>query len=226
MGREISKRKIIAPCILGLAAFTIASVSAHVLIPAELKVSASVEETPDQIKVFIGDVDHASENYVQQRSGYVQDVANTDTDKALEAVIGLNNYYTIDEIVALVEDYNIGVNCVYMWPKGETGRLALSVENDDIDSSIKEYMNWVDSSGVCENDPEFAADYQRFLDGEYEVFAVTATATAEDLAELNDKADCISYVDVKQNAEVEKYAKKAGKAVSYIELPSKPDGAL
>lgn len=70
----------------------------------------------------------------------------------------MNNYYTIDEIVALAEDYNIGVNCVYMWPKGETGRLALSVENDDIDSSIKEYMNWVDSSGVCENDPEFAAD--------------------------------------------------------------------
>ena len=64
------------------------------------------------------------------------------------------------------------------------------------------------------------------MDGEYEVFALTVTASAEALETLNAEADCINYVDVMYNSEVETYATRAGKTVSYIELPSKPDGAL
>lgn len=112
-----------------------------------------------------------------------------------------------------------------MWPKGETGRLSLYVENNDIEASMEAYKQQVEANGSCD-DPTFAADYQRFLDGEYEVFALTVTATAEALETLNSEADCINYVDVMYNAEAETYAARAGKAVSYIELPSKPDGAL
>ena len=112
-----------------------------------------------------------------------------------------------------------------MWPEGETGRLALYVEDSDIKSSMETYKQEVEENGYCK-DPQFAADYQRFLDGEYEIFALTVTAFPEVLEALNSEADCISYVDVKYNTEAETYAASAGKTVSYIELPSKPDGAL
>lgn len=175
--------------------------------------------------MFVGDVDRAPEGYVQQRTAYIEDAAETKTSTVMDALIGLDDYYTVEEVTAWAEDNGVIISRAYMWPKGETGRLSLYVENNDIESSMELYKQEVEEENLCD-DPTFAADYQRFLDGEYEVFAVTVTATAGELEALSTEADCINYVDAMYNAEVEKYAKRAGKAVSYIELPSKPDGAL
>ncbi len=193
--------------------------------PSGLTVSASTEETEDRLKVFIGDVDRAAEGYIQQQSEYVQQVASVNSDAILEAVIGLDDYYTVDEIAAWADKYDIAINRAYMWPKGETGRLSLYVEDNDIKTSIETYKQEVEDNSFCD-DEQFAKDYQRFLNGEYKVFALTVTAPAEVLEALSTEADCVNYVDVMYNAEAETYAEKAGKAVSYIELPAKPDGAL
>lgn len=223
---SISKKKLTAFGAAGIAALTLACASTYVLKPSEdLSAYASVEEVEDRVKVFVGDINSAPESYVQQRATYIADTADTKANMKMGAVIGLDDYYTADEITAWAEKYDVIINRAYMWPKGETGRLSLYVENGNLESSIETYKQEVEENHFCD-DPQFAKDYQRFLDGEYEVFALTVTASAETLEALSTEADCISYVDVMYNPEVEKYAKKAKKAVSYIELPAKPDGAL
>lgn len=144
----------------------------------------------------------------------------------MKAVIGLDDYYTVEDVTEWAEDYGITIGRAYMWPIGETGRLSLYVENGDLQASLETYIQQVQEEGLCEGDEQFAKDFQRLVDGEYEVFALTVAAPASALKATSTKADCVSYVDVMYNAEAEKYAKRAKKTVSYIELPSKPDGAL
>jgi len=226
MNKVFSKKKFAVACSSGIAALTLLCVGICALVPSSsVTVSASTEETEDCLKVFIGDVDHAPENYVQQRAAYLEDIADVNTSTTMDAVIGLNDYYTVETVADWAKEYDVNIDRAYMWPKGETGRLILCVDNGDIESSLKRYMQQVEEGDYCD-DPQFAADYQRLLDGEYEVFALTVNATADELEALSAEADCISYVDVMQNEEAETYASKKGKTVSYIELPSKPDGAL
>lgn len=225
---SISGKKMIG-CTAIVAALSLVCVGAFK--PAQspdmtVSASASTEETETRLKVFTGDIDRAPEGYVQQRTAYINNAAKARSSEVMEAVIGLDDYYTVDEITALADDYDIVINRTYMWPEGETGRLALYVEDNDIESSIEAYKLEVEENGYCEQNEPFAANYQRFLDGEYEIFALTVTGSAQALEELITTADCISYVDVKYNTEVETYAESVGKTVSYIELPSKPDGAL
>lgn len=222
-----SKRKLATACVAGVAALALVCVGAYALVPAhDLTVSASVEETEDCLKVYIGNVDDAPEGYTQQRAKYVEKVTKADSDEVMKAVIGLDDYYTIEDITEWAKDYDITIGRAYMWPKGETGRLSLYVENGDLQASLETYIQQVQEEGFCEGDEQFAKDFQRLMDGEYEVFALTVTAPASALKAASTEADCVSYVDVMYNAEAEKYAKKVKKAVSYIELPAKPDGAL
>lgn len=187
-------------------------------------ISASTEETDDRLRVFIGDINRAPEGYTQQRSEYIKELATADENKVVQAVVGLDDYYTADAVDSWAEDYDITIDQVYMWPKGETGRMILSVENNDIKASLESYEQQATEDGYCEDD-DFAKEFQRFTNGEYKVFALTVTASADALEVLDTEADCISYVDIMYNDEAESYAKKVGKAVSYVELPSKPDGA-
>ena len=223
---RISKKIVFAVCAVSAVLIVAICVGVHRSVPSsDLTVNASVEETEDKLRVFIGDIQRAPEGYAQQRTEYLGCAANTDADEVMTAVIGLNDYYTIDMVSHLVESYSITAVRVYMWPKGDTGRMCLYVENGDIEASINTYKQQVEEDGVYKQDEQFAKDYQRFLDGEYEVFALTVTGSAEALEALNTD-DCVSYVDVMYNAEAEEYAKQIGKPVSYIELPAKPDGAL
>lgn len=225
MNKSFSKKKLATAGLAGFAALALICAGAYALTPSGVTVYASTEETEDTLRVFVGDIANAPENYAQQRTAYLDTLTKKRSGSPVEAIIGLNDYYTVEDITTLAEDYDIVINRAYMWPKGETGRLSLYVEDGDIESSIELYKQQVEENNSCK-DPAFAADYQRFLDGEYEVFALTVTASAGALEALNADADCINYVDVMYNAEAETYAARAGKVVSYIELPTKPDGAL
>lgn len=222
-----SRKKITATCVLGVVALAVTCIGTYAFASSsDMTVSASVEEVENCLKVFVGDVNNAPGDYAQQRAVYIENTARADADELMSAIIGFDDYYTVEEITAWAEDYDIAINRAYMWPKGETGRLSLYVEDSDIEASIEIYKQEVERNGTREQDEQFAKDHQRFLDGEYEVFALTVTATAEALETLSAEADCVNYVDVMYNAEAETYAARQGKPVSYIELPSKPDGAL
>ncbi len=223
---NISKPKRAVVCAAIVAALTLVCSSAcePVSDSVTTSINASIEETNDRVRVFIGDTNRVPEGYTQQRSKYIKEIVEADEHKIMQAVIGLNNYYTVDAVDSWAEDYDITIDQVYMWPKGETGRMILSVENNDIKASLESYEQQVTEDDSCE-DEDFAKEFQRLKNGEYKVFALTVTASADALEILNTEADCISYVDVMYNDEAEAYAKKVGKAVSYVELPAKPDGA-
>jgi len=189
--------------------------------PTAASICARTEETADAFRVYIGDVDHAPGDYIQQRTEYLKSLA--DAAQSVDALIGFDDYYTAQDAMALAKDYNAVIDRAYMWPKGETGRLVLMMEDGDLEASIEEYEQQIKADTSC-NDPEILKDYQSFLDGKYEVFALVVTAPAKSLVEMSVQADCVRYIDVLHNDEAEEYAKQVGKPVSYLELPSKPDG--
>lgn len=216
----MSKKKLAIPILSCALMLSFACACASTPQPPGVSVCASTEETDKNLKVFIGDINNAPEDYVQQRTDYLKCL----TSESVNALIGFNDYYTTDDVITLVEEYNAVIDRAYMWPKGETGRLMLFVEDGDLISSIKNYRERIESDDC--DDPEITKDYQSFLDGKYGVFAITVTASAKSLGDMIDQSGRISYVDVLYNAEAEEYAEATGKTVSYIERPSKPDGAL
>ncbi|MDE6261210.1 MAG: hypothetical protein K2M42_10180 [Oscillospiraceae bacterium] len=175
-----------------------------------------------EVKVFVGSSKPLLEK--QQQFNQIELLTDQSPDKTVEAVLTLNDYYTVESIGSLINSFGITINRVYMWLEGETGRLSLYVEDNDIKCSIENYIQQVESNGSY-NDPAFAADYIRFLNGEYKVFALTVTTTAKTLADLSTETNMVSGIDVKYNADAEAYAAEQGSQVIYIELPAKPDGA-
>lgn len=191
--------------------------------PSMLSICASTEEKEDVFRVYAGDVDKAPEGYTQIRAEYLDSTA--DTGESVEALICLNDYYTAQEVTALAKDYNAVIDRAYMWPEGETGRLLLFVEDGDLDASVESYKSQI-AENNSRDDPEVLKDYQSFMDGKFGVFAIVVTAPTKTLNDMRLNLDCISFIDVLYNEEAEAYAEKKGKPVSYIEMPSKPDGAL
>lgn len=186
---------------------------------------ASTEESAGTVKVFVGDVVRAPGNYKESRHAYIKELAETEPAETVRAVIGLDRYYTLDEVSAFVDQYaDMVVDRLHMWPEGETGRLSLYVEDGNIEESIKAYIERVDETGL-DDDPQSIEDHARFLNGEYGVFALTVTCSAGTLDDAVQENACIAYADMMYHQKVEEYAEKRGKSVYYIELPSKPDGA-
>jgi len=223
MGNTDLKKRPFAAVLLGAILLTslCGCTSAEEVEPTAL--CASIEETPDKVRVFIGDTENAPADYAQERAEYIESLAAKDAKQDVQAVITLDDYYTVDEITVWAESYDLSLNRIYMWPKGETGRLVLIMDAESsIYDRIEDYKRQIDAEGT--DDEQFKKDYQRLLNGEYGIFALTASASAETLAELSANADYVSLVDVMHNAEVEEYAKQVGKPVSYLELPAKPDG--
>lgn len=223
MATFIGVKKIAIVCASVVVATVISLGTIYALKPYDASICASTEESEEKIQVCVGDTRHAPEGYVQQRSEYLEDIA--DTVESVDAVIGLDDYYAVDEAIGFMEDYDITVRHVFMWPAGEPGCTMIYAEDGDIKGAIETYKEQL-KNPIPGTDEQILRDNQRFLNGEYGVYALTVTAPADTLAKLNAEADAVSYVDVMYNAEVEKYAKKVGKTVSYIELPAKPDGAL
>jgi len=224
-----SKRKTMAKsAIMALSVVIIAAVAVALAVAGvfgRVTAFASTEETSEIVKVFVGDIIRAPNDYAKDRFRYVDNLAAKNPSEKVTAVLGLDGYYTVDEVNKIISaSNNVKVNRVYMWPEGETGRLSIYVENGNIADGIKSYMDKVNETGL-DNDPQSIADYKRFLNGEYGIFALTITCPANVLNTLVLDNERLIYADIKYNVEAEQYAQRRGKTVNYIELPSKPDGA-
>ncbi len=193
------------------------------ILPVQAYAAVSAAERQGSVRVFVGDLENAPGSYAKQRLAYLHHLAKSDGDTPVEAIVGFDDYYDLDVVLGWAEQYGLTVRYIYWWPAGETGRLGLGVQDGDVTKAIadfaKEVESWDQDSGAWE-------DSQRFFNGERGVFALTVIAPAETLDEMAADLGSISYVDVKYNEEAERYAAQKGKNVSYIELPSKPDGAL
>ena len=195
------------------------------ILPVQAYAAVSATERQGSVRVFVGDLENAPGSYAKQRLAYLHRLAKSDGDTPVEAIVGFDDYYALEKVSGWLEQYHVTAKCIYMWAPGDTGRLGLFVENGDIPKAVADFCAYEEGRGAEEDDAEWL-DYQRFLNGEFGVFALTVIAPAETLDEMAANLGCISYVDVKYNEEAERYAAQKGKDVSYIELPSKPDGAL
>ena len=195
------------------------------ILPVQAYAAVSAADRKESVRVFVGDLENAPGSYAKQRLAYLHRLAKSDGDTPVEAIVGFDDYYALEEVSDWLEQYHVTAKCVYMWAPGDTGRLGLFIENGDIPKAVADFCAYEEGRGAEEDDAEYL-DYQRFLNGEFGVFALTVIAPAGTLDEMAGDLDSISYVDVKYNEQVERYAAEKGKDVSYIELPSKPDGAL
>ncbi len=195
------------------------------ILPVQAYAAVSAADRKESVRVFVGDVENAPGSYAKQRLAYLHRLAKSDGDTPVEAIVGFDDYYALEEVSDWLEQYHVTAKCVYMWAPGDTGRLGLFIENGDIPKAVADFRAYEEGRGAEEDDAEYL-DYQRFLNGEFGVFALTVIAPAGTLDEMAADLDSISYVDVKYNEQVERYAARMGKDVSYIDLPSKPDGAL
>lgn len=191
-------------------------------IPAKAKAYASTEETADTVTVYVGDIQQAPDGYAEKRMEYIEKLVQVNPSQTIETVIGFNDYYSVESVVEFMKAYDAVVNRVYMWPEGETGRLSLHIEGGNIEDGIKAFVKRVEETGL-DGDAQSIEDFNRFLNGEYKVFAITITSTAEVLYELVSEKDIISYADVKYNEEAEAYSAAKSKDTHYVELPAKPD---
>lgn len=136
--------------------------------------------------------------------------------KTWKAVVSLDDYYSVEEVSSWIEKYGVTVERVYMWPEGETGRLALYVKNGSIQDAIEDYALRTEEAGIIMS-PEQRKDYERFLNGEHKVFALTVVAPEGTLLgplkALKWDIGCVSHVAFMDRN-------------NSREIPSKPDGAL
>lgn len=136
--------------------------------------------------------------------------------KTWKAVVSLDDYYSVEEVSAWIEKYGITVECVYMWPEGETGRLGLYVENGSIQDAMEDFVRQTEESGHPMS-PEERRDYERFLNGEHKIFALTVVAPEGTLLgplkALIWDIGCVGHVAFMDRDDSR-------------EIPSKPDGAL
>ena len=193
------------------------------ILPVQAYASVSAADQKESVRVFVGDLENAPGSYAKQRLAYLHRLAKSDGDTPVEAIVGFDDYYDLDEVMGWLEQYDVTVKYVFWWPAGETGRLSLFVKDGDVPKAIADFAEEVERKGEDSGLWEYN---QRFLSGERGVFALTVIAPAGTLDEMAADLDSISYVDVKYNEQVERYAARMGKDVSYIDLPSKPDGAL
>lgn len=137
--------------------------------------------------------------------------------KAWKAVVSLDDYYSVEEVSSWIEEYGITVERVYMWPEGETGRLALYVENGNIQAALDYYTRRTGEDGVLLDNSQFRKDHERLLNGEYKVFALTVIAPEgtliKPLKALKWDIGCVGHVAFMDSD-------------NSREIPGKPDGAL
>lgn len=199
----------------------VGSTLSRVTIAEEAQKNPDLLTGDDAEKYYIID-EEFEETYKTERNAFLNNLQKTQGDKFYSSVLNLSDYYSVQEVNEFIVSQRLNVNRVYLWIPGETGRISLSVENNDIEGAIAAHLEKYAEKNIP--DEQLKADYERIIAGEFGIFSITVDASAKALNDLQN-SDFVDFIDVKYNPEAESVAKEAGKTIQYIELPSKPDGA-
>ncbi len=187
------------------------------------KASMNVNVTKGSVKIITGTVnDTVARTYSTERQDFLVELAQNKPTEYFSAVATMDDYYTIEQINQLVSEYALEIERVYMWKPGETGKLVLSITDNDIYSAIDAFLERMSARSCGEAQQK---DLEKLANGEFKVYALTIFGSAQELQNLSDTASEFTAVDVKYNPDAEAYATARGMSYSYVELPSKPDGA-
>lgn len=185
--------------------------------------SLNVEVSGDHVRIFVGDMGGAIPvGYSGRRSSFLRQLADDDPNGVYSAVVPLDNYYAEAEINELIVANDLQVERVYLWAPGETGKVALGVADNNIAEAKEKFV----AKMADPDNPELMRDLERLTNGEFKIYALSIEGTAQELEYLQGAIPQFAAVDVEYNPDAEQYAMQRGKTFEYIELPSKPDGAL
>ncbi len=181
------------------------------------------------VKVFVGASRSTSlvmgKAYAVMREAALERLAEKDPGGVYSAVMVLDGYYSVEDIEEFAEKEGLGIEGIFLWAPGETGRAWLSVRNNDVEAAVNRARDRAVNLEGTEDYGRAESDIMRILSGKYGIFSVSVKATAEVLNKAKSSGH-VGFVDVKYSEEGEKIAAKRGVNVQYIELPYKPDGAL
>ena len=134
----------------------------------------------------------------------------------------LDGYYTVEETEDMIAAHGLDVVRAFLWTPGETGKLVLNVEDNDLYGELAGYA----SAQAGRRNDAMAADLQQLLDGGEHVYALVLRGGAAELAGLAAAEPRFVSVDPRWAPEQEAFARRWEVPFSYVELPDKPDGAL
>lgn len=187
--------------------------------------SMNIDVSGSKVKIMIGAMDESAPlGYSRTRNTFLTELAENMPEERYSAVVSMDNYYTEAEILETIQNYNLQLERIYMWVPGETGKMSLFIENNDINAAKERFFKKMKShlgeaDGIQEKLIELAG-------GEVKVYAITVSGTAQELKEVAELESKFAAVDVKYNPDAEKYARDRNMTYSYVEMPAKPDGAL
>ena len=217
-----NKRKIMISFAL-CATVILALHFAYLSVPARASMNVSTA-SDGSVRIIIGDIGTGKTRaYSSERNKFLNSLAESNPSDHFTAVVPLNDYYPISDINELVADRGLTIERVFMWTPGETGKLVLNIENNDIYNAIDNYLSKLESRKISSAMEE---DLQKLQNGEFKIYALSITDSAERLLQLSEQETSFAGVDVLYNPEAEEYALSKNQTFSYVELPSKPDGQL
>jgi len=215
------KRGLIAALALAL---TVGAVTAYSTADA-----ADMQVSEDKIKVFIGSptiwspLTYLKYQWAQRQA--LEAFAAEAPDGTSSALVTFDDYLTEEEMAAALGG-DVTLETVYLWAPGCTGRMIIDVNSISISptQAVAQYFDRLDLGNWLADDPVNLAAY-RHVEANYGYFAAKVTARNQALVSL-DSRDHIAGVELIYSEYAEARAAKANVTVSYICVPSKPDGAL
>lgn len=208
--------------------------------------AANIEVSNEKkVKVFVGSFEGLSEADMTTRQAEIESLSKVRNATSAFAVINLNDYYTLEQVVTLVNETGLSVTTLHIWEPATTGRMWIGVENNDFEAAYAAMEKYAYEVLSDENSDEISKEvHQKFLSGEFNPFALTVEGPVQSLSSMsanivkeknvslqksrekgNDASDMIATIDVAYYPSVEQYAKSSGRIISYIALATKPDGA-
>ena len=210
------KRMLFALCLAALVAIMC---SIFLTVPANASMNIS-ESQDGNIRIITGEISPATA-YTTAREEFLEELSESNINDTFSAVVPLDDYYSVAEITELAQDNDLVIERVFMWAPGETGKLVLNIENNDIDRAIERYLAKLESRNISD---AMAEDLEKLSNGTFGIYALTIPDSPDNLLELSTTMDSFAGVDVLYNPAAEQHATSRGQTFSYVELPTKPDG--
>lgn len=185
--------------------------------------AANVQTRNEEIKVFLGNTDDLNpleaRAYTENQKSALEQLAIETPEESGRALITFEQFLSPEEVMDIIPQQT-AIKAAYLWVPDKTGRAIVYIENGDLEGTID---NWIESLDL-DNEPEskYKSDMLDLKEN-YGIFAVEIEQQYKSINALT-TATSVKQVDVFYNEYAEELSLDTGYSISYIAVPSKPDG--
>lgn len=175
------------------------------------------------VKVYIGSSKHQPlQKYKENRSQVLQNIAIENKDQTIDALVVFNKFLLADQVLEVIGK---DIDCKEIWlaNPGVRGIGNAIVEDNNIEAAKERfYSSFAEFAERHLNDDNkddtIDENYKAVKSNEFKVYAVLVSGKVDNLTKLTNEN--ISIVDPHYWPE----ASKSQAKVSFIDVPSRPDG--